>query len=97
MTRDEAAEFLLEVEDRAYDYHINEKVLGFPVNEFEDKMHKAAYLLGFMPRKVKHITQFTRVQKGFCPTCEMPISDTKNGRTKFCQYCGQRVIWNDEG
>ena len=45
MTRDEVVNCLLDCEDRAYGYHLNEKVLGFPVGQFENVMHAAAAML----------------------------------------------------
>lgn len=45
-TREQLIEKLRNIEKDAYGWHINERVLGIDVSDFENIMHQAACMLG---------------------------------------------------
>lgn len=45
-TREQLIEKLRDIEKDAYGWHINERVLGIDVSDFENIMHQAACMLG---------------------------------------------------
>ena len=95
MTRNEVINCLLDCEDRAYGYHINEKVLGFPVGQFEDVMHAAAAMLKAEPKRGRWVAEPNRERHWHCSGCGYVVGIA--ARTyMYCPICGSQNNMEDK-
>ena len=105
MTKNKVINFLLDCEDRAYGYHINEKVLGFPVGQFEDLMHKATAMLKAEPKRGRWVKMTGMMPPEYhghyeCSECQWHLKGLRNSWNReeemyYCPHCGA-LMRNEE-
>lgn len=92
MTREEALVFIGDLMERAYGWHINNRLLGMGIEEFEGKCEGLIYLLKAQEPKPPIVKENSYGWKFYyCPSCGKEFY--QNNKFSFCEKCGQAVKW----
>lgn len=105
MTTKEAFLFIGDLMERAYDWHINNRVLGFDFGEFEGKCEELIRLIKTQEQKhtAHWIKREGRYNVWYCSNCGEKINYNEDKKTrqkrvfpvwianKYCRMCGREM------